>query len=107
MGDVELPPSVDTDSGSELVELPPPCSESDGDNGQRCSCSRKCHKHIADAEALRASQLALPPDQHKKDVFEKVKQHVVYDAGGEVVRRTRWTVQGESVCRPFLSGAML
>ena len=101
MGDVELPPSVDTDSGSERVELPPPCSESDGDNGHRCSCSRKCHKHIADAEALRASQLALPPDQHKQDVFEKVKQHVVYDAGGEVVRRTRWTVQGESVCRPF------
>lgn len=94
MGDVELPPDAESESD---LDLPPPLTDSDDEI--RC-CSRKCHKHIADAEALRASQLAMPPEQHKLDVFEKVKHHVVHE-GGAVVRRTRWTVQGEPVCRPF------
>ena len=106
--EVELPPPVEGDSdaaeGSDAesdVELPPnydgdlnepPCEE----DSPHCGCRLKCHEHFV-IEELRASNLALTPEEHSQTMFEFVKRHICQ--GNK--HRICWTINGHHVCRPF------
>ena len=108
MSDIELPPSVSA-SDCDSVELPPDVDvefEAEGTAASRsgiCSCKMQCPGQFQDGriEGMRLDSQALTDKERQAKAFTLVQQHVCDKDGHFLIGRTKWTIGGVHVCRPF------